>query len=207
MSLGRLKSKKSAALLASVFLLLVSGVGGTAAFLMDSDDSIKNTFLPSEITTTVDEDISGTGIKKDVRIKNTGDLEAYIRAKVIVSWQDKDGNVYGKKPVLEKDYLMELNIKSSENSDAEWILSDDGYYYYVKPVSGLVKDENGEPVYSSTDVLIKKCEVLQGAPDSGYFLTVEVIGSGIQSLPASVVTTEWSSGVSGVDGTTLQIKQ
>lgn len=194
---SRRKTGKSIALLVSLLLIVCVAVGGTIAFLMDTDGPLDNLFNPSQVTTSVTEDITtDTQTKQNVSIKNTGDTEAYIRAAVVVTWQDENGNVYGKAPVAETDYDIIFDLNSG------WEKSTDGFYYWTKPV--LSVEENAEEC--STGVLITSCTSKNTAPE-GYFLNVEIIGSGIQSKPDRVVETEWDSGVSSVsaDGT-LNIK-
>ncbi len=193
---------KSIILISSLVLLLTLTVGGTVAFLLDTTEPVKNIFTASKVTTEVDEYIKEPGVKKNVKIKNTGDTEAYIRAAVIVTWQDDKGNVYGEMPVLGTDYTMEYDLKSG------WIKSIDGFYYWNQPVSGVTKDKEGKDVYSLTGVLIEECCPITGKNPEGYFLNVEIIGSGIQSVPTTVVTKQWSSGVNGIanDEKTLLIK-
>lgn len=208
---SRRKTKKVNALLLSLLLILCVSVGGTAAYLIHSSDPVVNTFTPSKITTDIEEELDGD-VKSNVAIKNTGDTEAYIRSAVVITWQDKDGNVYGQMPkaCMEStcahascgaDYAIQYNLVTS---DEGWIKSSDGFYYWTKPV--LSQAENSEKC--TTGTLIATCKPLKNAPAAGYYLNVEIIGSGIQSKPTSVVTSNWSSGVSGVatNGTTLQIK-
>lgn len=201
--------KKSLAMLVSLILVLCVTVGGTLAFLIDITEPVENTFTPSKVTTTVEEDIDN-GVKTNVKITNTGDTAAYIRAAVVVTWQDANGNVYGMAPkactatncdhtACGKDYAIAYDLANG------WKLAKDGFYYWKYPVSGS-KVENNQTVYSSTGVLITSCKPISGAAPQNYALAVEIIGSGIQSVPTSVVTTEWSSGVSSVDGTTLVIE-
>lgn len=193
------KWNKSKVLVVSAFLLIALTVGGTLSFLTDKADDVVNTFEPGKVTTEVNETLSGD-IKKDVSIKNTGNITAYIRAAVVVTWQDENGNVYGQAPASNVDYEITYNL-----SDDGWKLSSDGFYYWTVPVKSVEE----APSDCNTGVLISKCMLKEGAqaPD-GYSLNVEIIGSGIQSLPTTTVTTEWSSGVSGIaeDGTTLVIK-
>ena len=186
---SRRRSGKSAALLVSLLLLLTVTVGGTIAFLMDSDGPLNNLFTPSQVTTKVEETLSGD-TKRDVYIKNTGDTDAWIRAAVVVTWQDEDGNVYGRLPVKDVDYEMKLNVVNKNG----WLLGNDGFYYWYEPVTA-----NG----GQTGILIDSCKskntLTVGTGDDAvtYYLTVEIIGSGIQSKPDSVYTREWkpSSGI------------
>lgn len=176
---------KTIALIFSVLALLLICVGGSLAYLVDKTEEVENKFTPSKITTTVTEEIEGA-VKKNVKITNTGDTEAYIRAVVVVTWQDESGNVYGQMPVEGTDYTMTWS--GLTGSDPSWKKGEDGYYYHLKPIA---PDK-------STSVLFTDCQVKERAdvPD-GYHLAVEIIGSGIQSKPTSVVKTNWSSDESG----------
>lgn len=187
---------KYIALLVSLVLVLSAAIGGTLAWLIDKTDKVNNQFTPSEVTTKVEETFNGN-VKSNVKIKNTGDTEAYIRAAVVVTWQDASGNISHKKPVAGTDY----NITFPENSG--WELAADGYYYYKQPV----KSEAEDSANCTTAVLFTDCSPIEGRAPADCFLTVEVLSSGIQSVPTKVVTEQWSSGVSGVDGTTLTIKK
>ena len=193
---------KSKAMLVSLLLIIGITVGGTLAYIVADSGPVKNTFTPSEVTTTVDEDVSN-GVKTSVRIKNTGDTTAYIRAAVVITWQDENGNVLGELPAEETDYTITYNL------DSGWKKGADGFYYWTAPV--LSDDEDAFNCH--TGVLINSCKAKQtktigtGADAVTYSLAVEIIGSGIQSVPASVVVEEWSSGVSSVSGDTLTIKQ
>lgn len=178
---SRRRSGKSAALLVSLLLLLTVTVGGTIAFLMDTDGPLRNQFNPSKVTTKVEETLSGN-IKKDVYIKNTGDTDAWIRAAVVVTWQDEEGNVYGQAPVEGKNYDITWGT--------EWATGDDGFYYWTSPV----RAETGV-----TGDLIETISPKGKPPADGYYLTVEIIGSGIQNKPAKVFNTEWASSGLTVD--------
>lgn len=186
----RKKSGKSIALLVSLVLIIGVIVGGAIAFLIDTTGSVNNQFTPSKVTTYVDETVIGD-TKTNVKIQNTGDTEAWIRAAVVVTWQDSAGNVYGQKPVAGENY-------TAWTPGTDWKQGGDGFYYYTKPVAAGAK---------TSSALIDKIEPIGNPPADGYHLTVEIIGSGIQSVPTSVVTEEWSSGVSGVSDDTLTIKQ
>ena len=198
---SRRRSRKSAALLVSLLLLLTVTVGGTIAFLMDSDGPLHNMFNPSQVTTNVVETLEGM-TKKDVKIQNTGDTDAWIRAAVVITWQDKDGNVYGQKPVAgtDKDYTIYYEVSQEIKADC-WVEGKDGFYYWTSPVAA----KNGE-----TGVLIDSCTtdksitVGTGEEAVTYYLTVEIIGSGIQSKPDNVFNTEWAS--SGLTVKTIDLQ-
>lgn len=185
----RLPAGKGLTLLATLVLLAALAVGGTLAYLTDSDAPVENTFLPGKVTTSVVENTEN-GVKSHVKIRNTGDVPAYIRSSVAVSWQDDKGNLLGKAPVAGTDYTITWTMTG-------WEQGADGFYYYKTPV--LPGD--------ATDVLCTDCRPIPDRTPEGYHLAVEIIGSGIQSVPAYVVAEHWSSGVSGVDAEgTLSVK-
>lgn len=188
------KINKSAALLISLILVICVAVGGVLALLTFTTNSIKNVFDPSQVTTTVDEKFDGE-VKQEVSIKNTGNTDAWIRAAVVITWKDEDGNVYGKAPVAGTDYTIEYDLNNG------WKLGNDGFYYWTKPVKPVTKAPND----CNTGVLIKSCSPVKPstAPD-GYSLSVEIIGSGLQSVPARVFNSNWStsSGLKANDDST-----
>lgn len=188
--------RKTIALLVSLILIVSVAVGATLAFIIDKSETPENVFTASEVTTLVEETTSG-GTKSEVKVKNTGDVEAYIRAAVVVTWQDANGNVYGESPVKGTDYSISFGNA--------WTKSSDGFYYYTSPV----KSDDEDPDNCCTDTLITSCSIQSGADiPEGYSLNVEILSSGIQSVPKNAVTDAWSSGVSAVSSTgTLAIKQ
>ena len=181
---------KTLILQASLIMILLATVGTSLAFLFTRKNEITNTFVPVEITTKVLETESG-GQKTNVKIKNTGGTDAYIRAQVVITWQNADGDVWGVNPVEGTDYQISW-------TKSGWLKASDGLYYYTSPVA-----PNG-----ATGVLFTNCAPVEGhEPAEGYYLAVEVLGSGIQSDPTYVVEDVWDTGVSRVNTNgTLSIK-
>lgn len=173
--------KQKLVLLAALVLVLGAAVGGTIAYLVTNTAQVKNTFIPSEVTTTIVEKFDGTA-KSDVKIQNKGNIDAWLRAAVVITWQNEggEGDIYGTAPVEGTDYTINYDLENG------WVLGNDGFYYWTSPVApeGL------------TGVLITECKQLIKAPAEGYFLNVEVIGSGIQSVPADVFDTKSGWGAS-----------
>lgn len=175
-------------LLAGLVALL--GAGGTVAYLAATPDHVVNTFTPGEVSCAVIEDISDGATKKNVKIENTGNIDAYIRAAVVANWVDADGNVYGKAvPAAGTDYTITCNT-------TEWTKGLDGYYYCKSPVS-CDEDNNDSPV------LINSCVKGSTTPPTGYDLQVTILAEAIQadgetSDDTPAVTDAW--GVAVVDG-------
>lgn len=177
----RLKSKtKLITTLVSFLMIGAAAISSTVAFLYTSDDAITNVFIPSQVKTEVVEDIENQpNVKEDVKIKNTGDTAAWIRAAVVVTWQDAAGNVYGQMPT-DEDYTIVFNLQDQNDPDGKWEKANDGFYYWSKPV----------PVNENTGVLITSCSpknhngITVGSGENAvtYYLTVEILGSGIQTF-------------------------
>ena len=168
--------KKSILLLALTVLLLTCVVGSTIAYLATKSAEVSNTFTPTQVTTAVVESFSNNE-KDNVKIQNTGTTDAFIRATVVVTWQDAKGVVYAKKPVEGEDYAINW-VKD------DWTDLTGGYYYYKTKVA-----PNGV-----TGVLFTDCKPLKAAPMDGYTLHVEIIGQGIQAqgIPGETYANAWA---------------
>lgn len=164
--------KRSGILLAAVIVLLAGAVGGTWAFLVAQSEPVQNNFTYAHVSCKIDETFDGT-TKSDVKIQNTGDIPAYIRARIVVTWKDASGNVSAV-PVKDTDYTIAFN-----ENEKDW--TQQGDYWYCN----TAVDAGGE-----TPVLITKCEKKGNAPKD-YDLSVEILADAIQSEPASAVTEAW----------------
>ena len=75
----RAKTWKALIVAALAVVILTAAVGGTMAWLSTKTQELTNTFEPAKVTCAVEEDFTDKTTKKDVRIKNTGTTDAYIR--------------------------------------------------------------------------------------------------------------------------------
>lgn len=168
-------------------LVLTLTAGGTVAYLFTNTDAVTNTFTPAKTSIDIPEDFNGE-IKKNVKVKNTGDIDVYVRAMIVVTWQNDAGEVHATAPVVGTDYTM------TGSSDTEWVVGADGYYYYTSKVA-----PNG-----STDILLTDCKPVEGKTPENYHLVVDVLAQAIQAEPDSVVNETWSNSkvtVTGNNGT------
>ena len=167
-----MKTKKPVALVA-LLVLLCCTVAGTVAYLVTSTNSVTNTFTPASVTTEVVETFAN-GVKSDVKIKNTGNIDAYIRVAVVANWANSAGDVYGGAvPTEGTDYTAPV----LQNG---WIKVGD-YYYYTSAV----------PAGSSTGTLFAPIEQLTTCKDANYGLQVTILADGIQAEPVHVVADVW----------------
>ena len=157
-----MKTKQPVALVA-LLVLLCCTVAGTLAYLVDKSGPVTNTFEPAYVTTAVDEKFDGT-TKSEVKIKNTGNIDAYIRAAVIINWADANGNVSAT-PVKDGDYVIKYDSSNT------WKKIGD-YWYYTKPVAADSLTEKA---------LIESCTPVAGKAPEGYDLQVTILADGIQA--------------------------
>lgn len=183
----RTKHWKGLVGLAALVLLLCAAVGGTLAWMTAETEPVKNTFTPATVTTEIEEKTNDKQ-KSDIKVKNTGDVDAYVRAAIAMAWVDEKTG----KPVGASNDLPTLPTLSND-----WVKGSDGIYYYTKPVAA----DGGE-----TPALFSEAITEKNAP-TGCHLQVTVLAEAIQSQPTDAVKDAWKTvtGV-GTDGT-LTVKQ
>ena len=188
------KNLKHTVLLLSLAVLLIAGAGTVIAYIHMQTGTVTNSFTPTHVNVEVHEKSFQNNVKTDVSVQNVneqGSIPAYIRAKVIVTWKkDTSGqtgagisfDTYGQNPIKGTHYAMTLKEYDSTSKDPRWVEGNDGFYYYTAAV------EPGE----TTDILIDEAKLLSdaGIPD-GYYLSVEIVAEGIQSVPVSTVVDAW----------------
>ena len=157
-------NKKTLALLIAAALLLTITVSGTVAYLVDSTGAVKNVFEPGKVPPLIQEDFTqGAILKQNVTIKNDGNVDSYIRAMIIVTWQDTNGNVYPKLPDEGTDYTTDYGTGWTQEGN---------YWYYGARV----------PAKERTSNLIDKIEPVNGKePADGYTLHVEILAQAVQA--------------------------
>lgn len=164
--------KKTWTLMICLALLAGLAVGGTLAWLTSSTGSVVNTFTVGNVEGEVEENFDGT-IKKNVNVTNTGDVDAFIRVKLVTYRVNAAGNPVGG----EAESL-------SFTPGTGWV-EHEGYYYYTFPV---------KPKFKPAANLIGDSGItLDG---DGGRQVVEVMAELIQSEPARAVQDAWGVTIS-----------
>lgn len=165
----RRRGRATAMLLATVMLFALA-VGGTIAWLIDKDSPLVNTFDPSKVTCEVQEKFDGK-VKSDVNVKNTGDIDAFIRVKLVTYRTNDAGQHIGGTAALPQFTL-----------GANWI-EYNGYYYYTLPVA-----PGDKPATKLTDSMT----LTESYDDAdGGHQSIDVMAEAIQSVPAEAVGQAW----------------
>lgn len=170
----RRRGRATAMLLATVMLFALA-VGGTIAWLIDKDSPLVNTFDPSKVTCEVQEKFDGK-VKSDVNVKNTGDIDAFIRVKLVTYRTNDAGQHIGGTAALPQFTL-----------GANWVVYN-GYYYYTLPVA-----PGDMPATELTDSMT----LTESYDDAdGGHQSIDVMAEAIQSVPEDAVKAAWGAGFS-----------
>ena len=170
------KKKVNVAVIAVLFLCIIAGtVGGVYAYLTAKTDPISNEFVPAKVSCLVEEDFA-EGVKSNVKVRNTGNIDAYMRAVVVATFVSEDGKVLATAPKESVDYFIQWG-------DDGWIKGQDGYWYHTKPVK---PEETTVPLIESAYEL--------SVPD-GYRLHLQILATGVQSDPTIAVQEAWGVSV------------
>lgn len=165
--------------------LALAAVGITAAFMF-REAAVKNRFQPAEVSCTVHEKLDGgeftggmhTGHQKHgIKIENTGNVDAYLRVRLVSYWVDADGNPVGLPSVAPALVLRD-----------GWFLGSDGAYYFREAVApGELTGILCAPIDLETSV---------DADGNTVYQALDVLGEAVQALPTTAVTTAWPVSVS-----------
>lgn len=172
MATGIYKKNRNIAFIPILCLCIVAcAVGGVYAYLTANTDTLTNELAPAKVSCVVEETFHN-GVKSDVKVRNTGNIDAYIRVAVLATFVSDDGKVLATAPQEDVDYTVVWGASG-------WRKGGDGYWYYGKTVApeGL------------TAPLIETASAVS-APD-GYRLNIQIIATAIQSAPQTAVQEAW----------------
>ena len=156
----------------SVVLLLGVAIGGTIAWLSTKTTPVTNTFTPAEVTCEVEEKFDKTtGVKNDVNVKNTGNIDVYIRVKLVTYRTNDAGQHIGGTAKLPTFKL-----------GADWVKYGK-YYYYTLPVA---PGEKPAANLADSMTLEKSYEDADGGKQA-----LDVMAEAIQSAPEKAVGEAW----------------
>lgn len=169
-------SKKLLITAICMIIAVCSTVGVTVAYIFSKGEETPNSFDPVFVSCDVEETVSGQA-KTDIKVRNTGDISAYIRATFVVMWVSDSGSVHSSSPMENVNYIVNFGSE-------KWVKGSDGFYYYTAPVftAGV------------TETFILSIFPVGEAPD-GYSLAVHVAATAIQAEPANAANEAWGATV------------
>ena len=176
--------RKLAILLTCLVVMVGTGVGTAVAFIAVNTSAVENKFTAGTISGEIKENFNNVK-KENVTVINKSEAAVYVRAQIVINWQNAEGNVVPSASVP-VDYSYSLDL----GNDDEWISGFDGYYYYASPVNAK----------ASTTNLIDSCTATVPAEGQEYWLQVEILSEVIQANPTTAVAQAWGVTVN-YDGT------
>ena len=163
--------KRRLALLIAAVCIVCNTVAGTIAYVEHKTAPVMNSFSATEanVPVVVEDFAEGDTVKENVRIKlEDGEKSSFIRAAIVISLQDDDGNTAAVVPVEGVDYSITMGSGWTQNG---------GYWYYDKALAAG----------KETTDLIESVTTL----NSEYHLVVDILAQTIQSNPTSAAQSEW----------------
>lgn len=121
---------------------------------------------------------TSSGVKSSIKVKNTGNIDAYLRVSLVSWWEDVNGNIVGKPSEMPS---FEYDATKWKKQSAEHI------YYYTSVVN---PDSTTEELFTSSMTL--GTDTYNG---KNVYQVVKVFAEAIQSAPSDAVTSAWKVSV------------
>ena len=162
-----------------VVALLAALTTTVYAYMFHKSQTVANRFTPANVTCEIHETFKDNK-KSDITVKNTGNIDAYIRVRILFHWEDSKGNVVAR----------DIDPDAIQYNESDWIKSGE-YYYYKTPVGvdSFTSDLFANNFTYSMNAVEEK-EEEDGKPTVYYYYypVMEVLAEAIQSQPEEAVT-------------------
>ena len=166
------KHRKLTIVLIIAFVIALVLCGTVLAYMFRQTEYEDNQFIPAEVSCEVQEVTDSPITKKmSIKVKNTGNIDAYLRIRFVSYWVDCNGNI-----VAKPSSMPEIIVADG------WIKGKNDTYYYQTPVTPK----------QSTNNLLSSPILLQEDEENGYLQVIEVFAEAIQSKPTNAVTNSWN---------------
>lgn len=152
-----------------VIVLLLTAAGATLAWLTADSAEVKNIFTPSHVSCVVEESFDGS-VKSNVTVKNTGDVPAFVRIKLVSYRVNGAGQHIGGAAEI------------GDFTPGDGWMSKDGYYYY----NAAVAPESSAPALISSLALVGSYDDADGGKQ-----VIEVLAEAIQAEPTRAYEEAW----------------
>lgn len=174
-------------------------VSTVLAYMFKRSELLDNQFVPANVQCAVTETFDGD-TKTSVKAVNNGNIESYIRLRVVTYWQDSKGNTVA---ITAPEIKFGSEWKYNENS---WLYDESEQTFYHKaPVAanGLTSELlKLDSVFSGIKLEIKT-ENYNGETYT-YHPVVTFIAEAVQSVPAKAVSECWKVSIDS-DGNIFSI--
>ena len=159
------------AFLALVAVVTLSAISGSvAAYMIKRTQFEENTFTPAVVTCELHEvKNADTTQKTSITVTNTGNVNAYLRVRLVSYWVDPATGAIAAKPSPAVTFTPGMG----------WVAGSGNTYYYQPPVAP------GATTYELLDSAITLTS------QDGLVQVIEVFAEAIQAQPAAAVTGSW----------------
>ena len=179
-----MKHRRLPNILVAIFIGVLTICGTVMAYMYRQTEYKENAFTPVQVSCSVVEKFDGEN-KTSIQVKNTGNIDTYIRVRFVSYWVRKTEDGSSTEIVAKPSSMPEIVIAKG------WIKGSDDTYYYCTPVAP--GELTGEML--SSPIQLKEDE-------NGYLQVVEVFAEAIQSKPSEAVTISWGVTI-GENGITV----
>ena len=156
----------------ALLVALILACGTVFAYMFRQTEIKTTTFTPAKVLCEVYAPLTADDKIDSVTLKNTSNIDAYLRVRLVTYWVDGDGDVAAKSsPALSVDY-----------DEAKWVAGSGNTFYFKTPVSP-------EATENLTTNLLKTPVELK--TEDGYKQVVDIFGEAIQADPTKAVTESW----------------
>lgn len=161
--------------IALVLVVLCGLTTGAYSYMFKKTNTISNEFIPGFVSCEVIEvtDKNPMTNKSDVKVLNTGNIDAYVRVRFVSYWVNEHGAVVAKPSVM-PDIEYDLT---------NWVKGSNDTYYYKTKIA---------PNSETSDLLKNEKVILLSKDDeNNYFQVLDVFAEAIQAKPTNAVTSAW----------------
>lgn len=178
------------ALPVALLLVLVLVCGTVFAYMFHRTEDKSTTFIPAQVSCEVQESFKDNA-KSSITVQNTGNIDAYIRVRLVTYWVTGETDANGKPKVAAKEDPPELDftpasgwIADSNNTDS------DKTFYYQIPVGEKGSANDTTPELLSSSITLEM-------DSDGNRQVVDVFAEAIQAKPTTAVEEAWGVALSG----------
>ena len=159
-------NKKRLISLIVVLALVAALIPTVYAYMIHKSQTVANNFIPGKVTCDIEEKMVDS-IKTEIKVKNTGNVDAYIRVRLVFRWEDSKG------------YPVARNmVPETVNCNDGWLKDEDEYtYYYIYRVAPGESTPNLLKVPFTMDAV----KELVGGVNYYYYPVMEVLAEAIQA--------------------------
>ena len=179
--------KRKKLIIAAIALLAVAAIGLTLAFMFKKIRAV-NTLTPAVVSCAAYEKLDGKEVsgttaavgqeKSDIRVKNTGNINEYLRVRLVSYFVDGEGNISG----------SAASVYPKITLNDGWIAGTEHTYYYTKPI----KPNDETPILCQPFTLLQK----QTSDGTKIYQVIEVFAEAVQAEPDAAVNAAWNATVS-----------